>query len=108
MEIEGRLAARGPRTDKIKRMDPRFPDSARSAFSPKANLAVLVVWVHLSSVSDAWAYIDPGTGSYLFQLLIAGGLAGLYTARKWFKLTRVLLSKVRRRASVPTQPNAVE
>lgn len=34
--------------------------------------------------ADAWAYIDPGTGSYLFQLAIAGLAAGLYTLRRYW------------------------
>jgi hypothetical protein len=29
------------------------------------------------STHSAWAYVDPGTGSYFFQLLIAG-LAGIW------------------------------
>ena len=42
----------------------------------------------LLSPSDAWAYIDPGTGSYLFQLVIAGGLAGMYTLRRYWHNVR--------------------
>jgi hypothetical protein len=40
--------------------------------------------VLLLTPADAWAYIDPGTGSYLFQLIIAGGLAGIYTLRRYW------------------------
>lgn len=36
------------------------------------------------SPSDAWAYVDPGTGSYLFQLAAAGFLAGAYTLRRYW------------------------
>lgn len=33
------------------------------------------------------AYLDPGSGSFLFQLLIAGVLAGLYTMKgAWARL----------------------
>ncbi len=33
------------------------------------------------------AYLDPGSGSYLFQMLIAGILAGLYTMKStWARL----------------------
>ena len=46
---------------------------------------------------DAWAYIDPGTGSYLFQLVIAGGLAGLYTIRRyWDSLAGAVRAKLSR------------
>jgi hypothetical protein len=34
--------------------------------------------------SEAWAYVDPGTGSYLFQLAAAGLLAGMYTMRRYW------------------------
>jgi drug/metabolite transporter (DMT)-like permease len=32
----------------------------------------------------AHAYIDPGTGSYMFQLLIAGALAGAFVLRAFW------------------------
>ena len=38
----------------------------------------------LISPENAWAYIDPGTGSYLFQLVVAGGLAAAYTLRMYW------------------------
>jgi hypothetical protein len=45
--------------------------------------------------SYAWAYIDPGTGSYFFQLMAAGLLAGLYTMRGyWNVLTRTLRGRL--------------
>lgn len=37
------------------------------------------------------AYLDPGTGSYIFQLLIAGVFGGLFALKIfWGKLKRVL------------------
>jgi hypothetical protein len=37
--------------------------------------------------SYAWAYVDPGTGSYLFQLAAAGLFAGMFTLRRyWYAL----------------------
>ena len=33
----------------------------------------------------AYAYIDPGTGSYLFQLLVAGALGGLFMVKVYWK-----------------------
>ena len=30
------------------------------------------------------AYIDPGTGSYLFQIFIAGALGGLYAIKTYW------------------------
>lgn len=52
---------------------------------------VLALGLVILNPSYAWAYIDPGTGSYLFQLMAAGLLAGVYTMRGyWYTLTRAL------------------
>jgi hypothetical protein len=54
-------------------------------------LIALTLGMVILNPSYAWAYIDPGTGSYLFQLMAAGLLAGLYTMRGyWNALTRTL------------------
>jgi hypothetical protein len=37
---------------------------------------------------DLEAYIDPGTGSYLFQLAIAGALAALFTLKRYWHVIR--------------------
>jgi hypothetical protein len=35
----------------------------------------------------AYAYLDPGTGSYLFQLIIAGVIGGLFAVKLfWTKI----------------------
>jgi hypothetical protein len=34
--------------------------------------------------AEALAYVDPGTGSYLFQLAAAGLLAGMFTIRRFW------------------------
>jgi hypothetical protein len=34
--------------------------------------------------TEALAYVDPGTGSYLFQLAAAGFLAGTFTLRRYW------------------------
>jgi len=34
---------------------------------------------------NAWAYLDPGSGSYLLQLLIAGLLAGGFAFKSFWK-----------------------
>ena len=48
-------------------------------------IAFLVLVIALLSPANAWAYIDPGTGSYIFQVLIAGGVAGVYTLRRHWR-----------------------
>ena len=38
----------------------------------RTSLAVVMIGVWLSSTADVSAYIDPGSSSYLFQILIGG------------------------------------
>jgi len=40
---------------------------------------------HLLSPQTAHAYFDPGTGSYLFQILIAGLLGGAFALKIFWK-----------------------
>ena len=49
-------------------------------------LAILMIFGHLS-ISDAYAYLDPGSGSIIIQLLV-GTLVGVGIALKiyWQKL----------------------
>ena len=47
----------------------------------------------LSVPSDALAYIDPGTGSYLFQLAAAGVLAGMFTLRRYWDLLKSMFRR---------------
>jgi hypothetical protein len=47
-------------------------------------LVALALGLVAVTPTDAWAYVDPGTGSYLFQLAAAGFLAGLFTIRRYW------------------------
>ena len=63
-------------------------------------ICCLGVGLLLLTPSYAWAYVDPGTGSYLFQLAAAGFLAGAYTLRRsWHALTTTLRSLFDRKSS---------
>jgi hypothetical protein len=44
-------------------------------------LAVVSLMLLLLMADSANAYIDPGSGSYVFQLLIAGFLGALFAAK---------------------------
>lgn len=49
------------------------------------SVAVLALGLFAASGHDAHAYyIDPGSGSYLFQMAIAGVLGGFYALRQMF------------------------
>jgi hypothetical protein len=55
-----------------------------------------VLTLLLATPVDALAYVDPGTGSYVFQLVIAGGLAAIYTVRRyWQSLTMAVRALAR-------------
>jgi hypothetical protein len=47
-------------------------------------LAALTLGLVVLTPADALAYVDPGTGSYLFQLAAAGFLAGMFTLRRYW------------------------
>jgi hypothetical protein len=59
-------------------------------------LAPLVVVLSLAAASPAWAYLDPGTGSYLFQMALAGLLGAVFSFRLQ---VRRLVAKLRDRFS---------
>lgn len=47
--------------------------------------AILLVFVSLGVPSDAYAYIDPGSGSFLLQLLLASLLAASFAIKSWWR-----------------------
>lgn len=52
-----------------------------------ANSLVLVLLLLLASTHDAYAYLDPGTGSYVVQLIIAALVgAGFAVKIYWGKI----------------------
>ncbi|MFA6715040.1 MAG: hypothetical protein WC082_08890 [Victivallales bacterium] len=49
-------------------------------FTTRLDKLVILACIYLISIKDAHAYLDPGTGSYIFQILIAvlaGALFGI-------------------------------
>lgn len=61
-------------------------------------LAVSFLIVLLLNCS-AEAYIDPGTGSYVFQLLIAGLLGAAFTAKVFWRRIAAFLTGVIKRSN---------
>ena len=47
--------------------------------------AILVFMIILALVGEAQAYLDPGTGSQLLQLFLAGLLGALFTIKMYWK-----------------------
>ena len=54
-------------------------------------LVGLVVLGIATASTDAEAYIDPGTGSYIFQLAVAGALAAMFTLKRYWRRVRDFL-----------------
>lgn len=60
---------------------------------PSLDLPVVLGALSLAAMPvDAWAYLDPGTGSYVLQMAAAGFFAAMVTMRSymqyikaWFK-----------------------
>jgi hypothetical protein len=91
-------------------MTPKKPTNLAAARLGVLDVAVLTAVMVFATSQEAWAYIDPGTGSYLFQLLIAGGLAGAYTVRRYWHTLKATLARFGRTGSrsSPTRSNGVE
>ena len=68
------------------------------SFQKFTSIIILLLTISLLSIPrDAFAYLDPGTGSYIFQLLIAGLLGAAFAIKVfWIRIKNFfagLLSK---------------
>ena len=54
---------------------------------------LFTVGVFLISTQTAQAYLDPGSGSLLFQLLIGGVLSGLFAIKLYYKKIKSFFNK---------------
>ena len=57
-------------------------------------IAVYSAILYFALAEPTYAYIDPGSGSYFLQLLIAGLLAGLYSLKIYWAKVRGFLGKI--------------
>jgi hypothetical protein len=60
------------------------------------------MWQELSlhtpcALAPLLAYLDPGTGSFMLQILIASALSGLYATRHWWQQLRLLVAGAARK-----------
>ena len=64
--------------------------------------AVFVFLSQFFIISSAFAYIDPGTGSYLLQIIIGFILAGLYAVKHyWTRLCNCFTKKIKTKKHIP-------
>lgn len=61
-------------------------------------ISLLLLLFLFLAAKPAQAYLDPGTGSYLFQLLIGGLLGGLFIFKQYWQ---AIISAVFRRDKKP-------
>ena len=46
---------------------------------------ILTIVVQIIFLQNAFAYLDPGTGSYIFQVLVVVFIGGLYTIKTYWQ-----------------------
>lgn len=72
----------------------------------------MIFWVFASFLIAplaAHAYLDPGTGSYLFQLIIAGALGASFAVRIFWRNIRAFFAGMfSSRSRAGTSPTKVE
>ena len=68
----------------------------------------LFIALLLSFPASAFAYLDPGTGSYIFQLLIAGVVGLAFVIKLFWGRIKSFFAKLFGRKSEPPQPESAE
>ena len=58
------------------------------------SISIMVGVLLLISARDAFAYVDPGTGSYVLQLVMAGLLAAAFALKSYWKGVTAFLSRL--------------
>ena len=55
-----------------------------------SKILISVLWTYVFSIipsKNVYAYLDPGTGSYFFQMIIASVIGGLFALKMfWIKI----------------------
>lgn len=57
-------------------------------------VAIVALVLLVLSTRQVQAYVDPGTGSYVLQLIVGGSLGGLFMVKKyWHSIIELLRRK---------------
>ncbi len=59
-------------------------------FTSSITILVVLALFHLIFPLKTHAYLDPGTGSYIFQLIIAAFLGGLFAVKLFWNKIKIL------------------
>jgi len=60
-------------------------------FRPTISVFLILSAVYVMFPPRTYAYLDPGTGSYVLQVLLAAFLAGALTLKMYWKRIRVFV-----------------
>ena len=63
-------------------------------FAHLITIPVVLALFSLVFPLKAYAYLDPGTGSYIFQLIIAALLGGLFAGRLFWNKIKIFLKNL--------------
>jgi len=68
---------------------------------------LLIICCYLSFVQSAYAYLDPGTGSMLIQMTIAGIMGALFTLKMyWQRIKHLIISRFAKPTETSTSETA--
>jgi hypothetical protein len=63
-------------------------------FARLITILVVLTLFYLIPPLKAYAYLDPGTGSYIFQLIIAALLGGLFAVKLFWNKIKISLKNL--------------
>jgi len=63
-------------------------------FSNQACLFILIIALLILCPADSFAYIDPGAGSYIIQVIIAGIVAGSFAIKIFWRELKAFLQSL--------------
>ena len=63
-------------------------------FVKLAKGSALIFLIQIVTVTPAFAYIDPGTGRYLFQMLMAGLLGSAFAIKMTWRNVKTYISQI--------------
>jgi len=56
-------------------------------------ILILTLILFFASTQNAQAYLDPGTGSYILQLIIGGALGGVFLLKNYWQSLKGFFSR---------------
>lgn len=66
-------------------------------------IATVTAWIWLAGERDAWAYLDPGSGSMLLQMILGGLAAFFFTLKLYWKKWTSFFSR-KKNSDAPRKP----